>query len=185
MLRAKGQPRPAALRLPPSAHGHRQWHGSVGAHAGPEWGRRASPDSPQPIGTTTFSDAIRFSCSVSNSYYSYNSLIYVVAGYKTLAATFGIPNNAADAAGNSATIKVYKDGTELGQPVTVALDHPQRVSLPLQGSSSWRSPVSRPNKLAVTTATISMSLSATRYSALRQRCLFLVAFRRRDRSAVP
>ncbi len=92
-------------------------------------------DSPQPIGTTTFSDAIRFSCSVSNSYYSYNSLIYVVAGYKTLTATFGIPNNATNAAGNSATIKISKDGTELGQPVTVALDHPQRVSLPLQGSS--------------------------------------------------
>ncbi len=92
---------------------------------------------PQQIGTTTYSDAIRFSCSVSNSAYSYNSLVYAVAGDKTLNATFGIPDNASNAAGNSATIKFYKDGgsTELGQPVTIALDSPQRVSLPLQGSS--------------------------------------------------
>ncbi len=90
----------------------------------------------QRIGTTTSSDAIRFSCSASNSG-SYNSLVYAVAGDKTLSATFGIPDNASNAAGNSATIKFYKDGgsTELGRPVTIALDSPQRVSLPLQGSS--------------------------------------------------
>lgn len=92
---------------------------------------------PQQIGTTTYSNAIRFSCSTSNDAYGYNSLVYVVAGYKTLNATLGVPDNASNAAGNSATIKFYKDGgsTELGQPVTIALDSPQRVSLPLQGSS--------------------------------------------------
>jgi hypothetical protein len=92
---------------------------------------------PQQIGTTTYSDAIRFSCSAQISGFGYNSLVYTVAGYKTLNATFGIPDNASNAAGNSATIKFYKDGgsTELGQPITSALDSPQRISLPLQGSS--------------------------------------------------
>ncbi|HEV2254525.1 MAG TPA: hypothetical protein VGS06_15130 [Streptosporangiaceae bacterium] len=92
---------------------------------------------PQQIGTTTYSDAIRFSCSSPESGYGYNSLVYAVAGYKTLNATFGIPDNASNAAGNSATIKFYKDGgsTELGKPITIALDSPQRITLPLQGSS--------------------------------------------------
>jgi hypothetical protein len=75
---------------------------------------------PQQIGTTTYSDAIRFSCSSPDSGYGYNSLVYAVAGYKTLNATFGIPDNASNAAGNSATIK---------------FDSPQRISLPLQGSA--------------------------------------------------
>ena len=95
-------------------------------------------DGPQQIGTTTYSDAIRFSCSsASDSAYGYYSLVYDVAGYGTLNATFGIPDDASNAAGNSATIKFYKDGdsTELGQPVTIALDSPQRVSQDLQGAS--------------------------------------------------
>lgn len=92
---------------------------------------------PQQIGTTTYADAIRFSCSAPISGFGYNSLVYAVAGYQTLDATFGIPDNASNAAGNSATIKFSKDGgsTELGQPITIGLDRPQRVSLPLQGSS--------------------------------------------------
>lgn len=98
-------------------------------------------NSPQQVGTTTYSDAIRFSCTnpsnTNNSVLTYYSLVYDVAGYKTLNATFGVPDDASNAAGNSATIKFYKDGgsTELGQPITIALDSPQRVSLPLQGSS--------------------------------------------------
>jgi len=94
-------------------------------------------NSPQRIGTTTYSDAIRFSCSSPDSGYGYNSLVYAVAGYKTLNATFGIPDNASNAAGNSATIKFYKDGgsNELGKPITIALDSPLRISLPLRGSS--------------------------------------------------
>jgi hypothetical protein len=91
------------------------------------------------IGTTNYSDGIRFTCSDPNSGVdiNYNSLVYVVAGSKTLNATFGVPDDASNAAGNSATIKFYKDGTstELGQPITIALDSPQRVSLNLQGSS--------------------------------------------------
>lgn len=79
----------------------------------------------------------RLSLNSYDSGYGYNSLVYAVAGYKTLNATFGIPDNASNAAGNSATIKFYKDGgsTELGKPITIALDSPQRISLPLQGSS--------------------------------------------------
>jgi hypothetical protein len=95
-------------------------------------------DSPQQIGTTTYSNAIRFSCSsTGNSAFGFNTIVYDVAGYKTLNATFGIPDNASNAAGNSATIKFYKDGgsTELGQPLNVALNSPQQVNLNLQGSA--------------------------------------------------
>jgi hypothetical protein len=93
--------------------------------------------SPQKVGTTLYSDAIRFSCSSASDPFGYNSVVYNVAGYTTLNATFGIPDNAGNAANNSATIKFFKDGgsTELGQPFTIALDSTQQVSLNLQGSS--------------------------------------------------
>jgi NPCBM/NEW2 domain-containing protein len=96
--------------------------------------------SPQPIGTSTYSDGIRFSCtsgSDSDSYYGYNSVTYNVAGYKTLTATIGVPPDATNAGGNSATIQFHKDGTatQLHLPVTVALDSPQTVQVQLQGAS--------------------------------------------------
>jgi len=61
----------------------------------------------------------------------------VVAGYRTLTATIGVPSYAANAPGSSATIKFFKDGssTQLGATLTVALDNPARVTLNLQGSS--------------------------------------------------
>jgi hypothetical protein len=99
---------------------------------------RFATHEPQQIGIITYPEAIRFSCSSSSDVMGpYNSLVYKVAGYKTLNATFGIPSDATNAAGNSATIKFYKDGgsTQLGQTYTIALDSPQKVRLPLRGSS--------------------------------------------------
>ncbi len=94
---------------------------------------------PQQIDTTTYPDGIRFSCSSggSDSSYGYNSVTYNVAGYSTLTATIGVPPDAGNAAGNSATIEFYKDGnsTQLHLPVTVALDSPQTVKVNLQGTS--------------------------------------------------
>ena len=94
---------------------------------------------PQQIDTTTYPDGIRFSCTSggSDSYFGYNSVTYNVAGYSTLTATIGVPPDAGNAAGNSATIEFYKDGnsTQLHLPVAVALDSPQMVKVNLQGTS--------------------------------------------------
>lgn len=96
---------------------------------------------PQRIGTTTYSDAIRFSCSSwSDTYYSYYALVYNVSGYKTLNATFGIPDDAANAADNSAAIRFFNvaSPTELGQPVVIAAGSPKHVHLNLQGSAQLK-----------------------------------------------
>ena len=93
----------------------------------------------QQVGISTYQDGIRFSCTSggSDSYYAYNSVTYNVAGDKTLTAMIGVPPDATNAAGNSATIDFYKDGTstKLHLPVTVALDSPQTVQVNLQGTS--------------------------------------------------
>jgi hypothetical protein len=95
-------------------------------------------DQSQQVGTKTYANAVRFSCSdPAPDIYSYNELVYDVAGYTTFDATFGVPDNASNGTGNSATITFYKDGgsTRLGNSVTVALDAPAHIDLNLQGSS--------------------------------------------------
>ena len=91
----------------------------------------------QQIDNSTYQDGIRFSCSANSDSYGYNSVTYNVAGYKTLTATIGVPPDATNAGGNSASIEFYKDGTstQLHLPVTVALDSPQTVTVNLQGAS--------------------------------------------------
>jgi hypothetical protein len=99
-------------------------------------------DQPQQVGAATYTNAIRFSCSASTSTgdatnWGYNDLIYDVAGYSTFDATFGIPDNADNAANNSAIIKFYADGgsTEIGDAYTISLDNPAHVDFSLQGMS--------------------------------------------------
>lgn len=93
-------------------------------------------DSSQRIGGTSYPDAIRFSCSAP-THGGHYSVTYDVAGFGTLAATIGIPSNATNAAGNSASIQFFKDGgpTQLGQTLTVSPDNPQTITLPLDNSS--------------------------------------------------
>lgn len=64
-------------------------------------------------------------------------MVYEVAGYRQLQLTIGIPSDATNASGNSAAVKFLKDGgsTQLIPQVTVALDQPQRVTVPLSGTS--------------------------------------------------
>jgi hypothetical protein len=66
-----------------------------------------------------------------------NELVYEVAGDTEFDATFGVPDNASNGTGNSATITFYKDGgsTRMGNSFTVALDAPTSIHLNLQGTS--------------------------------------------------
>jgi hypothetical protein len=95
---------------------------------------RSAIEAPQEIGTTRYSDSIRFNCG-DQDYTS--SLVYDVAGYSALQLTLGVPDNATDAAGNSAAIRFLKDGgsTQLIPQVTVALDQAQTVTVQLSGTS--------------------------------------------------
>lgn len=94
---------------------------------------------PQQVGAKTYADAIRFSCSAPTAVdngvdWGFHTLIYDVAGYSTLDAYIGVPNDASNAAGNGATIKFYEDGgsTQIGSAFTTELDHPSHVHLNLQ-----------------------------------------------------
>jgi hypothetical protein len=91
----------------------------------------------QQVGPYTYANAVRFSCSNPLSYLSFNELVYKVVGYATFDATFGVPDDAGNGTGNSATITFYKDGgpTRMGNSLTVALDAPAHIHLNLQETS--------------------------------------------------
>jgi hypothetical protein len=85
---------------------------------------------PEEIGAVSYADSVRFTCSGTGN------LVYNVAGYKFLTTLFGVPSDADNAVGNTMTITFLGDGsTQLGQPISVSLGHPQSVHLDLQGSS--------------------------------------------------
>jgi hypothetical protein len=90
---------------------------------------------PEQIGATIYADSVRFTCEQGQG--TGSDLIYNVAGYKFLNGTLGVPSDATNAAGNSATITFFRDGStaQLGRAITISLDHPQTVHLDLQGSS--------------------------------------------------
>ncbi len=90
-------------------------------------------DGPEQIGATTYQNSVGFTCDTSGNQ---ANMVYDVANYKFLTTVIGIPSNAANAAGNTMTITFLKDGsTQIGDPITVSLDHPQSVHLDLQGAS--------------------------------------------------
>ena len=93
-------------------------------------------NTPQQIGATTYSHTVRLSC-YDQTINGSSSVVYKVAGYKTLQATIGVPSDATNASGNSATIQFLKDGTsnQLAQDITAALDQPQVITVPLKGAS--------------------------------------------------
>ena len=88
---------------------------------------------PQQIGMTPYPDTVRLTCYAGIP----SSVVYDVAGYKTLRATLGVPSDATNASGNSAAVQFLKDGTstQLTSGITVALDQPQVITVPLKGAS--------------------------------------------------
>ena len=88
---------------------------------------------PEQIGATTYQDSVGFTCYTSGNQANF---VYDVAGYKFLTTVLGVPSDSTNATGNAMTITFFKDGsTQLGQPITISLDHPQSVHLNLQGAS--------------------------------------------------
>jgi hypothetical protein len=89
---------------------------------------------PQQIGTTGYPDTVRLTCGTEDDE---SSVVYEVAGFKTLQATIGVPSDATNASDNSASIQFLKDGTstQLAPGITVALDQPQVTTVPLKGAS--------------------------------------------------
>ncbi|MEY9965145.1 hypothetical protein ABIA33_003187 [Streptacidiphilus sp. MAP12-16] len=88
---------------------------------------------PVQIGTTPFPQSVRFNCT--GGYNSY--VVYNVAGFAFLDATVGVPNDATNAAGNTATIGFLKNGstTQLSPPIADVIGQPQKIHLNLQGSA--------------------------------------------------
>jgi hypothetical protein len=95
---------------------------------------------PQEIGARTYADSVRLTCSYPGDdlsiYANPSSLVYEVATYTTLKVLLGVPSDAANASGNTATIKFFKDGTT-NQLATadIALDQPQNMTIRLNGAS--------------------------------------------------
>jgi hypothetical protein len=92
---------------------------------------------PEQIGAITYQNSVGFTCLTADND-GPTDLVDNVAGYQFLTATFGIPSDATNAAGNTMTITFFNDGSTtqlLATPMTISLDHPQSVHLNLDGSS--------------------------------------------------
>lgn len=84
------------------------------------------------IGTTSYANSVRFQCQFSGS------LVYDVSGYKFLDTTVGVPNDAANGAGNTVVVTFFKDSNaneQLTQPMNIVVGAPQTVHLDLQGAA--------------------------------------------------
>jgi hypothetical protein len=97
-------------------------------------------DGSQEIGTRTYPNSVRITCSYPGDWATYDnpsSVVYRVTSYNTLNVFLGVPGDAANASGNTATIDFFKDGTttKLVRTVTIALDQPKNIPVPLKGAS--------------------------------------------------
>ena len=84
------------------------------------------------IGTTSYANSVRFQCQFNGS------LVYDVSGYKFLDTTVGVPNDAANGAGNTVVVTFFKDSNsneQLTQPMNIVVGAPQTVHLDLQGAA--------------------------------------------------
>lgn len=87
---------------------------------------------PVQIGTTTYQNSVIFYCGPGFQ----THVVYNVAGYSTLSATVGSPNDAQFAVGNNLAVNFLKNGsTQLGPTVNVSVGSPQSIHLDLNGTS--------------------------------------------------
>ena len=91
---------------------------------------------PVRIGTTTYTDSVRFTCD-SGGHDSAGDLDYAVAGYGSMSAMLGVPSDDADAAGDTMTVSFFNNGAgpQTSNPIVVSPGHPQFVRLRFSGSS--------------------------------------------------
>jgi hypothetical protein len=112
---------------------------------------------PVRIGTTTYTDSVRFTCD-SGGHDSAGDLDYVVTGYGSMSAMLGIPSDDADARGDTMTVAFFNNGTgsQMSAPFTVSLGHPQAVRLRFTGSS----------QLVISCSAVSAASRSARYMEL-------------------
>ncbi len=91
---------------------------------------------PARIGTTTYTDSVRFTCD-SGGHDSSGDLDYVVTGYGSMSAVLGVPSDDTSAAGDAMTVSFFNNGAgpQTSDPVVVSLGHPQQIHLRFSGSS--------------------------------------------------
>jgi hypothetical protein len=91
---------------------------------------------PVRIGTTTYTDSVRFTCD-SGGHDSSGDLDYVVTGYGSMSAILGVPSDDTNAAGDAMTVSFFNNGAgpQTSDPVVVSLGHPQQIHLRFSGSS--------------------------------------------------
>ena len=91
---------------------------------------------PVQMGNSSYPNSVSTLC-YSEPEGSTAELAYDVNGAKFLDTTVGVPNDAADAAGNSITITFFKNGPsdQIGAPVNVSVGQSVPIHLNLQGAS--------------------------------------------------
>jgi hypothetical protein len=112
---------------------------------------------PVRIGTTTYTDSVRFTCD-SGGHDSGGDLDYVVTGYGSMSAVLGVPSDDRRAAGDVMTVSFFNNGTgsQTSRPVLVSLGHPQVVHLRFSGSS----------QLEISCSAVNASTKSARYMEL-------------------
>ncbi|WP_225095135.1 serine/threonine-protein kinase [Streptomyces sp. CoH27] len=88
---------------------------------------------PAHIGTHTYPNSVTFTCGAGFQ----SHVVYDVAGYSTLSATVGSPNDADYAVGNSLAVNFFKDSAadQLGPTINVSVGKPQKIHVDLNGAS--------------------------------------------------
>jgi hypothetical protein len=91
---------------------------------------------PVRIGTTTYTDSVRFTCD-SGGHDSSGDLDYVVTGYGSMSAVLGVPSDDTSATGDAMTVSFFNNGAgpQTSDPVVVSLGHPQSIHLRFADSS--------------------------------------------------
>jgi hypothetical protein len=112
---------------------------------------------PVRIGTTTYTDSVRFTCD-SGGHDSAGDLDYVVTGYGTMSALLGVPSDDTTAAGGAMTVSFFNNGTgaQTSDPVVVSPGHPQNVHVRFSGSS----------QLEISCSAVSAATKSARYMEL-------------------
>jgi hypothetical protein len=112
---------------------------------------------PVRIGTTTYTDSVRFTCD-SGGHDSAGDLDYVVTGYGSVSAVLGVPSEDASARGDTMTVAFFNNGTgsQMSAPFTISLGHPQAVHLRFSGSS----------QLVISCSAVSAASRSARYMEL-------------------
>jgi hypothetical protein len=112
---------------------------------------------PVRIGTTTYTDSVRFTCD-SGGHDSAGDLDYVVTGYGSMSALLGVPSDDTGATGGAMTVSFFNNGTgaQTSDPVVVSLGHPQNVHVRFSGSS----------QLEISCSAVSSATKSARYMEL-------------------